>query len=260
MWTSFATLVHAFSGNIRTRLVRLPETQAFTQPGAVTRDVSVIADLEGVRILFRDLLRPSKHAEHSMGMPARSEPRKQWTLDEVRALRNRATSGTRYELVDGELLVTPAPTGVHQIAVHLLCGALYPYVRTEKVGLAAMAPRDVDLEPGRSVQPDVFVVPPDEIERFRGGDPVERLVLAAEVLSPSSARSDRVKKRALYQRNRVSEYWIVDLDARVFERWRPDDDRPQILAARVEWLPDGAAAPFTLDLAAYFAEVFGEDS
>jgi Uma2 family endonuclease len=194
-----------------------------------------------------------------MSMPARPEPRKQWTLEEVRALRNRTTGGTRYELVDGELLVTPAPTGVHQMAVQLLCAALYAYVRAEKIGLAALAPRDVDLEPERSVQPDVFVVPPDEVDRFRGGDPVERLVLVAEVLSPSSARGDRVKKRALYQRNRVSEYWIVDLDARVVERWRPDDDRPEILTARVEWLPEGARAPFTLDLAAYFAEVFGED-
>lgn len=194
-----------------------------------------------------------------MGMPVRSEPRKEWTLAEVRALRNRTTGGPRYELVDGELLVTPAPTGVHQIAVHLLCGGLYPYVRAEKVGLAALAPRDVDLEPGRSVQPDVFVVPLEEIERFRGGDPVQRVLLVAEVLSPSSARGDRVKKRALYQRNRVSEYWIVDLDARVLERWRPDDDRPEILTARVEWLPDGASTPFALDLPAYFAEVFGED-
>ena len=48
-----------------------------------------------------------------------------------------------------------------------------PYVRLR-------APRDIDPEPGRSVQPDVFVVPPDEIERFRGGDPVERLMLPPE--------------------------------------------------------------------------------
>lgn len=194
-----------------------------------------------------------------MRMPPRSEQRKQWTLEEVRALRNRTTGGTRYELVDGELLVTPAPTGVHQMAVQLLWAALYPYAREQKVGLASLAPRDVDPEPGRSVQPDVFVVPPDEIARFRGADPVERLVLAAEVLSPSSARGDRVKKRDLYQRNRVSEYWIVDLDARVIERWRPDDERPEVLAAQLEWLPPGATAPFTLDLEAYFAEVFGED-
>ena len=133
-------------------------------------------------------------------------------------------------------------------------------MRVQRLGLASLAPRDVDPEPDRSVQPDVFVVPPDEIERFRGGDPVERLLLAAEVLSPSSARADRVKKRALYQRNRVSEYWIVDPDARIVERWRPDDDRPDVLATRIDWLPVGASAPFTLDLVAYFAEVFGDDA
>jgi len=208
----------------------------------------------------RDPLHPPRHAEHSMGMPARSELRKQWTLEEVRALRNSTTGGTRYELVDGELLVTPAASGIHQLAVQLLCAALYPYVRVQRLGLASLAPRDVDPEPDRSVQPDVFVVPPDEIERFRGGDPVERLLLAAEVLSPSSARADRVKKRALYQRNRVSEYWIVDPDARIVERWRPDDDRPDVLATRIDWLPVGASAPFTLDLVAYFAEVFGDDA
>lgn len=103
------------------------------------------------------------------------------------------------------------------------------------------------------------MVPLEEIERFRGADPVQRVLLMAEVLSPSSARGDRVKRRAPYQRNRVSEYWIVDLDARVLERWRPDDDWPEILTARVEWLPDGANTPFALDLPAYFAEVFGED-
>jgi Uma2 family endonuclease len=194
-----------------------------------------------------------------MGMSARSEPRRQWTLDEVRALRNRTTGGTRYELVDGELLVTPAPCGVHQMAVQLLWAALYSYVREQQLGLASLAPRDIDLEPGRSVQPDVFVVPPSEIVRFRGADPIERLTLAAEILSPSSARGDRVKKRALYQRSRVSEYWIVDLDARVIERWRPDDERPEMLSTRIEWLPTGASAPFTLDLVAYFAEVFGDD-
>jgi Uma2 family endonuclease len=210
-------------------------------------------------IILGDLLPPPNHAEHSMGMSARSEPRKQWTLDEVRALRNRTTGGTRYELVDGELLVTPAPSGVHQMAVQLLWAALYSYVRDEQLGLASLAPRDVDPEPGRSVQPDVFVVPQIEVARFRGADPVERLTLAAEVLSPSSARGDRVKKRALYQRSRISEYWIVDLDARVIERWRPDDERPEVLSARIEWLPAGASVPFTLDLVAYFAEVFGDD-
>jgi Uma2 family endonuclease len=147
-----------------------------------------------------------------MGMPARSFSQKRWTLAEVRALRDEVDGGTRFELVDGELLVTPSPNGLHQTAVHLLCAALYPYVRAHGTGLAAVAPRDVSVEAEQLTQPDVFVVPKDEIERFRGSEPVERLLLAVEVLSPSSARGDRVRKRRLYQRSRVSEYWIVDLD------------------------------------------------
>lgn len=195
-----------------------------------------------------------------MAMAVRADSGKRWTVQEVRALRDRSSDGTRYELVDGELLVTPSPAGRHQVAVYLLCAALYAYVRSQKLGLAALAPRDGDLDPGNTTQPDVFVVPPEEIERFFGTEPVGRLVLAAEVLSPSSARGDRVIKRVHFQLTGVSEYWIVDLEARVIERWHPDDDRPEIISERLEWLPQGANAPFVLDLPAYFAEVFGEEN
>lgn len=58
----------------------------------------------------------------------------------------------------------------------------------------------------------------------------------------------------MYQRH-VSEYWIVDLDARLFERWRPDDERPEVLTERLEWNPEGTAAPFTLDVTQFFAAV-----
>ena len=84
-----------------------------------------------------------------------------------------------------------------------------------------------------------------------------RLLLAAEVLSLSSQRADRGRKRLLYQRT-VPLYWIVDLDARAVESWLPDSSEPTILRDRLEWHPSGAATAFTLDLPAYFARVFGE--
>ena len=84
-----------------------------------------------------------------------------------------------------------------------------------------------------------------------------RLLLAAEVLSPSSQRGDRGKKRLLYQR-RVPLYWLVNLDGRVVESWHPDSLEPTIVRDRLEWHPAGASAPFALDLPAYFARVFGE--
>ena len=64
-----------------------------------------------------------------------------------------------------------------------------------------------------------------------------RLLLAVEILSPSTARADRQRKRAIYQSEGVPEYWIVDVDARLAERWRPGDERPKILATTLEWQP-----------------------
>jgi Uma2 family endonuclease len=206
----------------------------------------------------REPLPYSTNAEHLMAMPVGPERQRRWTLREVHALRAGDAGGTRYELVGGTLLVTPSPTGLHQNAVLLLCAALYPYVRRERVGHAAIAPRDVGLEDESSVQPDVLVVPLDEMQRYRGSKPVERLLLAAEVLSRGSVRGDRVDKRTLYQRNNVSEYWIVDVEARLIERWRPRELRPEIVVDRIEWLPAGAAEPFILELPQYFAEVRGE--
>jgi Uma2 family endonuclease len=88
---------------------------------------------------------------------------------------------------------------------------------------------------------------------------VKRLLLAAEVVSPSSARYDRVTKRPHYQRNRVSEYWIVDDMSRTIERWTPDDDRPELLAEQLTWHPSGVSEPFGLDIVQFFKDVAAED-
>lgn len=78
-----------------------------------------------------------------------------------------------------------------------------------------------------------------------------------EVLSPGTARVDRVVKRALYQQEGVPEYWIVDVASRLIERWTPNDDRPEILAERLSWQPDAAHAPLELDLQGFFQAVAG---
>jgi Uma2 family endonuclease len=79
-----------------------------------------------------------------------------------------------------------------------------------------------------------------------------------EVLSPTTARADRHVKRRLYQRERVPEYWIVDVDARLVERWRPEDQRPEILAEQLAWQPEPSQPPLVIDLAGYFREVLGQ--
>ncbi len=79
--------------------------------------------------------------------------------------------------------------------------------------------------------------------------------MVIEVSSPSTARYDRVVKRPAFQDAGVEEFWIVDLDARLVERWRPEDGRPDILLERLTWQPEGAPQPLDSDLAAFFAGV-----
>jgi Uma2 family endonuclease len=81
-------------------------------------------------------------------------------------------------------------------------------------------------------------------------------LLFVEVLSPGTARFDRVVKRERYLRAGI-EYWIVDLDSRLVERWVPGEDRPSIHAEELEWQPVGAGAPFVLALEPFFVEVLG---
>jgi len=78
------------------------------------------------------------------------------------------------------------------------------------------------------------------------------------VLSPSTARRERWQKRHMYQAFGASEYWIVDTNARLVERWCPQDDRPEMCSDTLTWAPDGARAPLVIDLVEYFAMMAGE--
>jgi Uma2 family endonuclease len=178
--------------------------------------------------------------------------KQRWTAAERDAL---PEDGNRYEVLDGELFVTPAPSWNHQEAALALRDILGPYLGRERIGHAFVAPADVVFTPERAVQPDVFVVPLVEGRRPIHFNEVRRLLLAIEVSSPSTARADRVTKRVIYSEERVDEYWIVDLDARTFERTTPSEPRAEILADRLVWSPAGASVPLVIDVVAYFAEV-----
>lgn len=183
-------------------------------------------------------------------MPA-IRPRR-WTAAEVRRLIDEQPhKSPRYELVDGELLVTPSPAPLHQRAITELTLEIGSYLREYPVGILLVAPSDVELEAEAVLQPDLFVIPSNDWPRYRTERVIRRLILAVEVISPSSGRYDRVVKRPVYQRN-VPDYWIVDLDSRLIERWQPGDSRPELLTETVEWLPAGAAKSFVLELPAYF--------
>jgi len=115
----------------------------------------------------------------------------------------------------------------------------------------AISPADITWDREKLVQPDLFVIPATEISP--SWTTVRTLLLAVEVVSPSSARGDRLVKRRLYQRQRVATYWIVDLNARLVEVWRPDDERPEIVTDILRWRVAPDAADAAVDLATVFA-------
>ncbi len=178
--------------------------------------------------------------------------KRQWTAAERDELPD---DGNRYEVIDGELFVTPAPSRTHQRAVMLLSRLIAKYLDRESVGEAIISPADIVFSPRRAVQPDLFVLPFANGRRAQRFTDVGRLLVAVEVVSPSSGHTDRVDKRRVYGEEPVDEYWIVDLDARIFERSTPAESRPEILDLRLEWLPEGATTPFTIDLVEYFEKV-----
>jgi len=188
-----------------------------------------------------------------MAMPAHRALRRRWTEAEFYSARDAAPPGERWELVDGDVLVTPSPHWVHQRIIVRLLESVVSYVRAHSLGEAFVSPLDVRLEPGLVLQPDLLVVPAGELRKR--SDVIQRLLLAIEIVSPSSARHDRVRKRPHYQRHRVPEYWIVDDTSQTIERWRPDDERPELLAEQLVWHPAGATEPFVLDLVRFFADV-----
>ena len=85
--------------------------------------------------------------------------------------------------------------------------ALYPqlreYVAQQRLGWAKLSPADIVFSPRRLVQPDLFVVPPQAGGKPRAWAEVKSLLLAVEVISPSTAQADRHRKRVIYQSERV---------------------------------------------------------
>jgi Uma2 family endonuclease len=131
---------------------------------------------------------------------------KRWTYEEY----YRLDDDQRHEIINGELLMAPAPDTWHQDWSRELTLIIATYVKRNILGKIFAAPVDVVLDSGNTVQPDlVFVSTPNlSIVQKRAIFGVPDLVV--ELVSPSSVRRDRYDKKALYARFGVKEYWIGD--------------------------------------------------
>ncbi len=185
-----------------------------------------------------------------MGMPGESKRR--WHAEDARALQREDRVWPRYEVIAGELLVTPAPLWRHQWVVGEVLTQLKTYLRDNREAEAWVSPADIQLELDTTIQPDVFVTP--RIRPLNSWAGIRKLLLAIEVLSPSSVRQDRTIKRRFYQRHGVLEYWIVDIDARRVERWRSADGEPEMVQDRIEWRAPGSNETLVIALSPIFDE------
>jgi len=177
---------------------------------------------------------------------------KRWTLDELHRLPD---DGNKYELVRGELFVTPAPSTAHEAIINALARVLDPYVTAHGLGQifrprAVVRLEDSETEPDLMVRRALRPPPADWAD-------MPRPILIVEVLSDSTRRRDRVQKRGLYVDSSIPDYWIVDGEARTICVVRPAQD-DATLDGVMTWKPAGATEPLTIDLPALFEAALGE--
>lgn len=171
----------------------------------------------------------------------------EWTYSEYARLPD---DGNRYEVLDGEVLVTPAPSPHHQKVILRLAVRLLEYVEVRGAGWVL---QDVDLlfATGHFLRPDLVVVPAEARAGITDRGVERPPALVVEVLSPSSSTIDRVKKPARYLDFGVSTYWVVDPAEGVVWTWgpAPEADAPARVDDVLRWTFPPGAEPLELGIA-----------
>lgn len=185
-----------------------------------------------------------------MSMPSTAN---QWTLEDLQRLPD---DGNKYEVVHGELFVTPAPRQPHEIVSARLTRVLDPYVAEHGLGLV-FHPRAVVRTEDSEVEPDLMV------RAESGGisgkwEHAPPPILIVEILSPTTRRRDHVQKRDFYQEIGIPEYWIVDVDERRVRVVRPGSEDVVATDALV-WAPRSELPPLSISLTKLFKGLGTED-
>lgn len=216
------------------------------------RVVSMTGDVSAAAILEDAELPTVVEGIQIMPMPAAAS-----SVTTIEGLLALPEDGRRHELLDGVHCVTPSPSLLHQAFLREIEALLLTFLRSMDRLELFWSPADIVLGPRTLVQPDLFVVDRPSGGVLHSWSEVGVPVLVIEVLSPGTAARDRGSKRRIYQGGGVAEYWIVDLDARLVERWRPGDTRPEVLADTLTWRPAPELPELTVALGPLFERVLG---
>lgn len=175
-----------------------------------------------------------------MHMASRS---RRWTLEEFNRLPD---DGNKYELIRGELFVTPAPTDMHETILARLTRILDPYVAIHNLGYVYRARAVIRVRDESEVEPDLFVRQPlGDPNGTWDSAPIP--ILVVEVASDSTRRRDRMQKRTLYADVGIPEYWMVDADDRTIRIVKSGSDDLHVVDT-LTWHPDGPSAPLSFAL------------
>lgn len=167
---------------------------------------------------------------------------KVWTLEEVHSLPD---DGNKYELIHGELYVTPPPTDSHETIAARLTRLLDPFVAAHDLGYVYRAKAVVRVR-GSEVEPDLFVRQPHP-DPEGDWDTAPIPILVVEIVSPSTRRRDYGPKKSFYMEIGVAEYWIVERERRAITVIRPGEP-DRIEHERLTWTPPGVADGLTIDV------------
>ena len=171
---------------------------------------------------------------------------KPWTVEDLYRI---PRDENRYEVLCGELLVTPPPGDKHEVALARLNSLLVPYVVANRLGLVFSGNPAIHRE-GSFLIPDLLVRRPFEAE---GATWAEQTlpILVVEVRSPSTWNRDRTSKRSFYLRLNVPDYWMVDPERELVVVVRPGEPDREVRDV-FHWRPDGAAEPLEIQIRQIF--------
>lgn len=169
-----------------------------------------------------------------------------WTLQDLERMPD---DGNKYEVVRGELFVTPAPSYWHQLVLARLSQLLTPYVVEHALGMVFQA-RSIVRRRGSETEPDLYV---SAVSPRRDWNDAPTPLLVIEVHSRSTRRRDLNQKRAFYLEDAgIPEYWMVDRESRSIRVARPSVE-DIVTTNQLRWHPSGATRPLDIDVALLFA-------
>ncbi|HET7117365.1 MAG TPA: Uma2 family endonuclease [Hanamia sp.] len=133
--------------------------------------------------------------------------------------------GTLCQLINNKLIMSPAPQNLHQVVTGEIFVEISLYLRKNKIGEVRISPYDVHFSKENILQPDIFFIKNENLNKIRSKGLFGAPDLVVEILSPSTSHLDFGEKKSVYERYGVSEYFIVDPNTKSVDSYFLKDEK-----------------------------------